>query len=76
MFVIPDRVIATGFGALHDRHPLVIIAEEGEVEVGTAAVRLSADWELAKQSPHSLCVPTILGIHNSVLESEADTQTV
>lgn len=71
---IPYRVITAGLGPLHDRHPLVIIAEKGEVEVRAATVRLGTDWELAQQPPHGLCVSSILGIHNSVFEPEANQE--
>lgn len=65
---VPDGVVSTSLGPLHDRHPLVIVAEEGQVEVGAAAVRLGADGELAEQPAHGLGVPSVLGIHNSVFK--------
>lgn len=43
MVSVPDRVVSTGLWPLHYGHPLVIIAEEGEVEVRTAAVGLGTD---------------------------------
>lgn len=67
-------MIAAGLGTLHDRHPLVVIAEKGEVEVGAAAVGLGADGELAQQPPHSLRVPSVLGVHNSVFEPAAEQE--
>lgn len=69
-------MITAGLGPLHDRHPLVIIAEKGEVEVGAATVRLGADGELAQQPPHGLRMPSVLGIHNSVFEPAANQNQV
>lgn len=66
---VPDRMVATRLGPLHHRHPLIVVAEEGEVQVRTAAVRLGADGQLAQQPTHSLRVPAVLGVHNSVFES-------
>lgn len=71
---VPDRVVATRLGPLHDGHPLVIVAEERQVEVGAAAVGLGADGELAQQPAHSLGVPSILGVHNSVFKPERKHQ--
>lgn len=70
---VPDGVVSTGLRSLHHRHPLVIITEEGEVEVRTAAVGLSADGQLTQQPTHRLGVPAIFGIHYGVFESEAQT---
>lgn len=67
-------MVPTRLGALHDRHPLVVITEEGEVEVGAATVGLSADGKLPQQPPHGFRVPTVLCIHNGVLESEGNRQ--
>lgn len=67
---IPDRVVATRLGPLHDGHPLVIVAEERQVEVGAAAVGLGADGELAQQPAHCLGVPSVLGVYNSVFKPE------
>lgn len=72
---VPDGVVSAGLGSLHHRHPLIIITEEGEVEVRTAAVGLGADGELTQQPTHRLGVPAIFGIHYGVFESEAQTQT-
>lgn len=68
----PDGMVATRLGSFHHRHPLIVIAEEGEVQVRAAAVRLGADGQLAEQPTHRLCVAAILGVHNSVFESGGD----
>jgi len=68
---VPDGVISAALGPLHHRHPLVVVAEEGEVEVRAAAVRLGADGQLTKQPPHRLRVPAVFGVHYGVLEPEA-----
>lgn len=62
-------MVTTRLGSFHDRHPLVVIAEEGEVQVGAAAVGLGTDGQLAEQPAHSLRVSAVLGVHNSVFES-------
>lgn len=67
---VPDGVISAGLGPLHHRHPLVIITEEGEVEVRTAAVGLGADGQLTQQPPYRLGVPAVFGVDYGVLESE------
>lgn len=72
----PDGVVAAGLGSLHDRHPLVVVAEEGEVEVGAAAVRLGADGQLAQQAAHRLRVPAVLGVHDGVFEPGGQRQHV
>lgn len=69
----PDGVVSAGLGPLHYWHPLVIITEEGEVEVGTAAVGLGADRQLTQQPTHCLRVPAVFGVHYGVFESEAQT---
>lgn len=61
-------MVATGLGSLHHRHPLVVVAEEGQVQVRTAAVGLSTDGQLTQQPTHSLRVAAILGIHDGVFE--------
>lgn len=66
-------MVSTGLGPLHHRHPLVVVAEEREVEVRAAAVGLSADGKLAEQPPHRLSVAAVFGVDYSVLKSEADT---
>ena len=66
-------MVSAGLGSLHHRHPLVIITEEGEVEVRTAAVGLGTDGQLTQQPTHRLGVPAIFGIDYSVFESEAQT---
>ena len=68
--VLPDGVVSTGFGALHDGYPFVIVAEEGEVQVGAAAVGLGTDGQLAQQTPNSLHVTAILSVHYGVLKPE------
>lgn len=68
---IPDGVVSAGLRPLHNWHPLVIIAEEGEVEVRAAAVGLCADGQLTQQPTHRFGMAAIFGIHNSVLKSEA-----
>ena len=45
---IPDRVISTSLRSLHDRHPLVIVAEERQIKVGATTVRLGTDGELTQ----------------------------
>lgn len=66
-------MVSTGLGPLHHRHPLVVVAEEREVEVRAAAVGLGADGKLAEQPPHRLSVAAVFGVDYSVLKSEADT---
>jgi hypothetical protein len=44
-------------------HPFVVVAEEREVEVGRAAVRLRADWQLGQQP---------LGCLRAAAETSAD----
>lgn len=66
---LPDRMVPTRLGSLHHRHPLVVVAEEGEVQVGAAAVGLGADGQLAQQPPHRLGVAAVLGVHDGVFES-------
>lgn len=65
----PNRVVTAGFGPFHDRDPLVVVAEEREVQVRAAAVGLGADWQLAEQTAHRLRVPAVLCVHYGVLES-------
>lgn len=65
----PDRMVPTRLGSLHHRHPLVVVAEEGQVKVGAAAVGLGADGQLAQQPPHRLRVAAVLGVDDGVLES-------
>lgn len=72
----PDGVVAARLGPLHDRHPLVVVAEEGEVEVGAAAVRLGADGQLAQQAAHRLRVPAVLGVDDGVFEPGGERQHV
>lgn len=72
---VPDRVVATRLGSLHHRHPLIVIAEEGEVQVRAAAVGLGTDGQLAQQPPHSLRVSAVLGVDDSVFESGGGTQS-
>lgn len=67
-------MISTSLGSLHDRHPLVIVAEERQIEVGAPAVRLSTDGELTQQTAHCLCMPSILGIYNSVFKPKTKHQ--
>lgn len=66
-------MVSAGLGPLHNRHPLVIIAEEGEVEIRAAAVGLSTDGQLTQQPTHRLCMAAIFSVHYGVLESEAHT---
>jgi len=47
-------VVPAGFGSLHDGDPLVVVAKEGQVEVGAAAVGLGTDRQLGQQALHSL----------------------
>lgn len=70
---VPDGVVSAGLGSLHHRHPLVIITEEGEVKVRTAAVGLGADRQLAQQPTYRLGVASVFGVHYGVFESEAQT---
>lgn len=70
---VPDGVVSTGLGPLHHRHPLVIVTEEGEVEVRAAAVGLGANRQLAQQPAHRLGVAAVFRVHNGVFESEAKT---
>lgn len=72
---VPDRVVATRLGSLHHRHPLIVVAEEGEVQVRAAAVGLGTDGQLAQQPPHSLRVSAVLGVDDSVFESGGGTQS-
>lgn len=71
---VPDRVISTSLGPLHDWHPLVIVAEERQIKVGATTVRLGADGELTQQPAYCLCVPSILGIYNSVFKPKIKHQ--
>ena len=71
---VPDRVIPACLGPLHDGHPLVIVAEERQVEVGATTVRLGADGELAQQSAHGLRVTPILGVYNRVFKPKTEHQ--
>lgn len=70
---VPDGVVSAGLGSLHHRHPLVVVAEEREVEVRAAAVRLGADGQLTQQPPHRLRVPSVFSVHDGVFESEVQT---
>lgn len=65
---VPYGMIATGLWPFHDRHPLVIIAEEGEVQIRAAAVGLSTDGQLPEKPSDCLCVPSVFGIHNGVFK--------
>lgn len=67
-------MISTSLRSLHDRHPLVIVAEERQVKVGATAVRLGTDGELTQQPAHCLRVPSILGIYNSVFKPKIKHQ--
>lgn len=71
---IPDRVISTSLGALHDGHPLVIVAEERQIKVGATAVRLGTDGELTQQPAYRLRVPSVLGVYNSVFKPKIKHQ--
>lgn len=64
----PDGVVSAGLGPLHHRHPLVVVAEERQVQVGAAAVGLGADGQLAQQATHRLRVPPVLGVDDGVFE--------
>lgn len=65
---VPYGMIATGLRPFHDRHPLVIVAEEGKIQIRAAAVGLSTDGQLTKKPPDRLCVPSVFGIHDGVFE--------
>lgn len=67
---VPDGVVSAGLGPLHHRHPLVVVAEERQVQVGAAAVGLRADGQLAQQATHRLRVPAVLGVDDGVFEPE------
>ncbi len=54
--LIPDWVVATCLWTFHYGHPLVIVAEEGQVEIRTAAVRLRRDGQLCQESLHCFSV--------------------
>jgi len=49
-------VLATSLGPLHDGDPLLVVTEEGEIEVRRGRVRLRADRQLRK---HALPVERI-----------------
>lgn len=64
----PDGTVSHSLGPLQSRHPLVIVAEEGQVQVGAVGMALGADGELAQQSPGRLCLSSIPGIGDGLLE--------
>lgn len=66
--LVPDGVISTGLGPLHHRHPLVVVAEERQVQIGAAAVRLGADGQLTEQPTYGFRVAAIFGVHYGVFE--------
>merc|ERR1719228_1211040 len=68
----PDWMFSTSLGSLHNRHPLVIVGEEGQVEEGGGGERLSRDWKLSKNSFPCLIGSTIFCTNNGLLEPLLD----
>ena len=73
---MPDGVVSAGLGSLHHRHPLVVVAEQGEVQVGTTRVGLGADGQLGQQPLHSLRVAAKLGVDDGLFEALLDLACV
>ena len=66
---VPDGVVAARLRTLHHRHPLVVVAEQRQVEVRTAAVRLRADRQLSEQPLRRLRPSAVTRRHDRLLEA-------
>jgi len=61
-------MIAACFGPFHGGDPLVIVAEQWQVEERTGAVGLGTDWQLCQHPPHRLSATPIPCTGDRVLE--------
>ena len=63
-----DGVIRTRLGPLHHRDPLLVVAEEREIEVRGARVGLGADGQVGEDSLPGLVQAPVLGTDDGLLE--------
>src|SRR5262249_41230735 len=73
---LTDRMDTTSYWPLQHRHPLIVITEQGEIQIGARAVRLGADGQLGKHAPNRLRVAPESRAHYRLFESLVDLARV
>lgn len=65
-------MVGTALGALHDRDPLVVVGEEGEVEVRGGGEGLGGDGQLTQEALGGFCHASATRIDEGLFEPLVD----